>query len=150
MRIPGLAAASMLFLAGFAPAPGNRPSWLAGHWMHEDKEKAVWTEESWLSRGRMLVGVAMSGSGEAVKSFEYMRIETDKDGSTTFWASPQGRTPVPFRMVSLGAAEVVFQNPANDYPTRIVYRRSGGLLVATISGPGGAYAQTWRYRRVRD
>jgi hypothetical protein len=145
-----MAAASMLFLTAFTPALGDRPSWLSGHWVHEDKAKAAWTEETWLSRGKMLVGVAMSGSGDVVKIYEYMRIETDKDGSTTFWASPQGGTAVPFKMVSLGVAEVVFENPANDYPTRIVYRRAGDLLVATISGQGGARAQTWRYRRVRD
>lgn len=150
MRKPGLAAASMLFITGFTLTPGERPFWLEGHWVHEDKAKGSWTEESWLSRGRMLVGVAMSGSGEAAKNYEYMRIETDKEGRTTFWASPQGRTHVPFKMVSLGAAEVVFENPANDFPTRITYRRANDLLVATISGPGGAKAQTWRYRRVGD
>ncbi|HEX8308706.1 MAG TPA: DUF6265 family protein [Allosphingosinicella sp.] len=140
----------MLCLTGFASSPGERPFWLGGHWVHEDKERSSWTEESWLSRGKMLVGVAMSGSGEVAKSFEYMRIETDKDGKTSFWAAPQGRAPVPFKMVRLSAAEVVFENPANDFPTRIAYRRAGGLLTATISGPAGANAQTWRYRRARD
>jgi hypothetical protein len=145
-----LAAASMLFMTGFTLTPGERPFWLGGHWVHEDRAKGTWTEENWLSRGKMLAGVSMSGSGEMVKSYEFMRIETDKEGRTTFWASPQGGKPVPFRMVSLSAAEVVFENPANDFPTRITYRRADDLLVATISGPGGANAQTWRYRRVGD
>lgn len=150
MRKSGLAVAAMIGLAGFAPAPGDRPHWLGGHWVHEDKKRSSWTEESWLSRGGMLVGVGMTGSGEVTKSFEYMRIETDKEERTTFWASPQGGRPVPFRMVSLSAAEVVFENSANDFPTRISYRRSGDLLIATISGPGGADARTWRYRRASD
>lgn len=149
MRKLALAAASMLFTTGFTLTL-ERPFWLSGHWVQEDKEKGTWTEESWLSRGRMLAGVSMSGSGEIVKSYEYMRIETDGEGRTTFWASPQGGKPVPFRMVWLSAAEVVFENPANDFPTRITYRRANDLLVATISGPGGAKAQTWRYRRMRD
>jgi hypothetical protein len=144
------AAAAMLCLTAFTPTPGDRPFWLGGHWVQEDKDRSSWTEETWLSRGRMLVGVGMSGSGEVTKSYEYMRIETDKEGRTTFWASPQGAKAVPFKMVSLSAAEVVFENPANDFPTRITYRRSNDLLVATISGPGGANARTWRYRRVRD
>jgi hypothetical protein len=116
--------------------------------VHEGK--GSWSEESWLSRGKMLVGVSMSGSGDVAKSYEFMRIETGKDGRTTFWASPQGRSPVPFRMISLSAAEAVFENPANDYPTRITYRRSDDVLVATISGPGGTNAESWRYRRLRD
>lgn len=150
MRKLGLAAAAMLCLTGFTLTTGERPFWLSGHWVHEDKDRSSWTEETWLSRGRMLVGVGMSGSGEVTKTYEYMRIETDKEGRTTFWASPQGGRPVPFKMVSLSAAEVVFENPANDFPTRITYRRADDLLVATISGPGGANAQTWRYRRVGD
>jgi hypothetical protein len=149
MRKFGAALAAMLCLTGFTLTPGERPFWLSGRWLHEDKARSSWTEESWLSRGPMLVGVSMSGSGEVVKSFEYMRIETDEEGRTTFWASPQGHNPVPFRMVSLTAAEVVFENRTNDFPTRITYRRSDDLLVATISGPDGARAQTWRYRRVR-
>jgi hypothetical protein len=150
MRKFELALAAMLGLTGFTLTPGDRPFWLGGHWVHEDKDRSSWTEESWLSRGGMLVGVGITGSGEVTKSFEFMRIETDKAGRTTFWASPQGRKPVPFRMVSLSAAKVVFENPANDFPTRISYRRVDDLLVATIAGPGGAKAQTWRYRRMRD
>ena len=150
MRKFAMAAAAMLCLTGFTLTFGERPFWLSGHWVHEDKDKGSWTEESWLWRGGMLVGVSMTGSAGVTKSYEYMRIDTDKEGRTTFWASPRGRTPVPFKMVSLSAAEVVFENPANDYPTRITYRRSDDLLVATISGPGGTNAQTWRYRRARD
>lgn len=144
------AAAAMLCLTAFNLTPGDRPFWLSGHWVHEDKERSAWTEESWLSRGQMLVGVGLSGSGETTKSYEYMRIDKDKDGRLTFWGSPQGTTPVPFRMTSLSAAEVVFENPAHDFPTRISYRREDDVLIATVSGPGGANAQTWRYRRVRD
>jgi hypothetical protein len=150
MRKSGLGVAAMLGLTAFTLTPGERPFWLSGHWVYEDKDRSSWTEESWLSRGRMLVGVGMSGAGEVTKTYEYMRIETDEDGGTTFWASPQGGNPVPFRMVSLSAAEVVFENPANEFPTRITYRRADDLLIATISGPGGANAQTWRYRRAGD
>jgi hypothetical protein len=141
---------ALLCLTGFALTTGERPFWLSGHWVHEDKAKGIWTEESWLSRGEMLVGVGMSGSGDTVKSFEYMRIARDRDGRMTFWGSPQGQTPVPFPMTSLTAAEVVFENPAHDFPTRISYRRSDDVLTATISGPGGANAQSWKYRSVRD
>ncbi|HEU0098258.1 MAG TPA: DUF6265 family protein [Allosphingosinicella sp.] len=150
MRKFGLAAAAMLWLTGFTLTPGERPFWLSGHWLHEDKEKSAWTEESWLVRGDMMVGVGMSGSGEAVESYEYMRIARGKDGRMTFWGSPRGSAPVPFPMVSLSAAEVVFENPAHDYPTRISYRREDDVLIATVSGPNGSKAQSWRYRRVRD
>ena len=147
MRKIALLAAAMLCLTGFTVTPGERPFWLSGHWVHEDQRSGAWTEESWISRGDMLVGVGMSGSGDVTKSFEFMRIGRDEDGRMTFWGSPQGQAPVPFRMVSLTAAEVVFENPAHDFPSRIRYRRADDLLTATISGPGDANAQTWSYKR---
>ena len=145
-----LLAAAFLCLAGFTLTPGERPFWLSGHWAHEAKDRSSWTEESWIARGDMMVGVGISGSGETARSFEYMRIAKDKDGAMTFWGSPQGSKPVPFKMVWLGAAEVVFENPAHDFPTRISYRREDDVLIATVSGPGGSKPQTWRYRRVGD
>jgi Domain of unknown function (DUF6265) len=145
-----LALAAMLCLTGFTQSFGDRPFWLSGHWAREDKDKGSWTEESWIDRGGMLVGVGISGSGATVGSYEYMRIGKDESGRTVFWGSPQGQAPVPFKMVWLSAAEVVFENPAHDFPTRISYRRADDVLTATISGPGGADAQTWVYRRVGD
>lgn len=150
MRKIALLAAAMVCLTGFTLTPGERPFWLGGHWVREDKAKGSWTEESWLARGDLMVGVGMSGSGEKARSFEFMRIAKDKDGVMTFWGSPQGGPPVPFKMVSLSAAEVVFENPAHDFPTRIRYRREDDLLIATVSGPEGKDAQTWRFRRVGD
>jgi hypothetical protein len=150
MRKLGLAAAAMLGLTAFTLTPGERPFWLEGHWVHESKDRSSWTEESWLVRGDMMVGVGLNGSGEVAKSYEFMRIAKDKDGRMTFWGSPRGAAPVPFRMVSLSAAEVAFENPAHDFPTRITYRREDDVLIATVSGPGGSKPQTWRYRRVGD
>ena len=51
------------------------------------------------------------------------------------------------KLVSAAANSVVFENPAHDFPTRIAYRRHGKVLTATISGPGGAGSQSWRYVR---
>lgn len=150
MRTSATAAAAILFLTAFNLTPGDRPFWLSGHWVHEERDRSSWTEESWLGRGDVMVGVGTSGSGGVTKSYEFMRIAKDEEGRTTFWASPQGAAPVPFKMVSLSPAEVVFENKENDYPSRISYRREDDVLIATISGPAGRNAKTWRYRRVGD
>jgi hypothetical protein len=55
---------------------------------------------------------------------------------------------VAFPAVETGAARVTFENLSHDYPTRIAYSRSGNRLTASISGPGGANAQTWVYSKV--
>ena len=138
-------------LAGVASAPAAKVQnlgWMSGAWVSESKDG--WTEELWTSeRGGMLLGTNRSGKGTAATGFEFMRIAADADGALTYWASPSGQKPVGFRLFSSGPNQVAFENPANDYPTRIAYRRVGGTLHAAISGPGGKNTMTWTFRRAR-
>jgi hypothetical protein len=121
-------------------------AWLAGTW--EARTGPSWTEERWAPpRGGVMLGTSLSGEGTAAQGYEFMRIAADAEGTIAFWGSPGGKPAVPFRLVSASKAELVFENPRHDYPTRIVYRREGAALTATISGPGGANAMRWRYRR---
>jgi hypothetical protein len=139
-------------VTGAAPAPGkgrtgiDRAAWLAGTWVAETGNR--WTEERWASpRGGVMLGTSLSGKGAVASSFEYMRISLDDKGRLVFWGSAEGKPPVPFPAADGGPDLLAFENPAHDYPTRISYRREGGRLIATISGPNGANPMIWRYRR---
>ena len=145
-----LAMTAAAALAGAAPGEGLEGlAWLAGTWVEETDGR--WTEERWAPpRGGVMLGTSLSGRGDAATSYEFARIAVDGDGKVAFFASPGGQPPVGFRLVSQGAGEVVFENPANDYPVRIAYRREGDVLSAQIEGPGGADPMRWRYRRARD
>ena len=136
-------------VAATAAAPATRVDdlgWLSGSWVSDTRQG--WTEELWTApRGGVMLGVNRSGKGERASGFEYMRIAADSAGRISFWASPQGAAAVPFRLVSSGPREAVFENPKNDYPTRIVYRRTGTTLAATISGPDGTRPMRWTFRR---
>jgi hypothetical protein len=94
-----------------------------------------------------MLGLNRSGKGAKATGFEFMRIQRDERGRVLFWASPGGKTPVSFLRTRSGPREAVFENPANDYPTRIVYRREGDVLKATISGPEGKNPISWSFRR---
>lgn len=123
------------------------PQWMSGTWL--SRKGDTWIEERWAPpRAGVMLGTSLSGSGGEAASYEYMRIAPSADGLITFWGSPGGAPPVPFPMVSGSAQEAVFENPKHDFPTRIVYRREGEALVATISGPGGSNAQSWKYARI--
>ena len=129
-----------------APDRAEDLGWMAGRWIAEGDSS--WTEESWSrARGGAMLGTALTGKGDAAQHYEFMRIAPDAQGRLTFWASPQGRAPSPFHSVGGGAGEIVFLNPAHDYPQRIHYRREGAELVATISLADGSRPQTWRYQR---
>ena len=141
-----LAAAILLGAAAPSGPDAGRLGWLSGSWINENGER--WTEESWsAARGGMRLGTGRSGRGATVRDWEFMRIAPDSDGVLAFWGSPKGAPAVPFRLVSLTATEAVFANPSHDYPQRIVYRRDGPALVATISAADGSNATSWRYKR---
>ena len=139
-------------LVAAAAAPASTPdaaddlAWMAGSWVSEGD--SLWTEERWSRpRGGVMVGTALTGKGDTAQSYEFMRIARDGKGRLTFWGSPQGKEATPFPVAAGGEGEIVFLNPGHDYPQRIVYRREGAELVATISLADGSNPQTWRYRR---
>ena len=121
--------------------------WLSGAWISQGKDG--WTEEQWTSpRGDMMLGTNRSGKADKASAFEFMRIAPDGLGRISFWASPGGKAAVRFPLVSSGPGEATFENPANDFPTRIVYRRKGEMLVATISGPEGKSPFSWTFKKL--
>jgi hypothetical protein len=146
-----MALAGALLLGSAAPAAPNgstAPSiaWMSGTWVTETAGR--WTEERWAPpRAGVLLGTSLSGRGNRAESFEFLRIAADENGKVSYWGSPEGATPVAFALVRASRNELVFENPSHDFPTRIAYRRNGNILTATVSGPGGKDAQSWRYRR---
>lgn len=146
LSLPAKLAAAAL-LIGAAPAqPLAMPSWLVGDW--EANSGRRWTEEHWIApRAGAMLGTSRTGSGTKMGSYEFLRISHDADGGLTYWGSPEGKAPVPFRLVQSGPTFAVFENPAHDYPQRIRYQRTGRMLVATISDIKGAQAMSWSYRQ---
>ena len=94
---------------------------------------------------RRLLGTAPS-KGKA--SFENLRIAAS-DETWTYWASPMGRTPVPFRLVEASAQRAGFANPEYGFPARIVYWREGDELLARIEGTikDKPAAVEWRFAK---
>ena len=149
MRPMGFALGMMLVGSAQAASPGpSMPAWMSGHW--EAADGGGWIEERWSPpRGGVMLGTNLSGKDSKAQAFEFLRIASEADGTVNYWGSPQGKPAVPFRMVSQSSSEVAFENPKHDFPTRIVYRRSGATMTATVSGPGGKGAQSWTFRLSR-
>lgn len=113
------------------------------------REGDRWAEECWtIPRGGQMIGSGRTGSGDAVRSFELMRIERGEDGVLAFLASPGGRGWTPFTATADAGDGVTFENAANDYPQRIHYWRESELLKAEISLEDGRNAMTWTFRRM--
>ena len=125
-----LSAAALLQAAPAAPAPDL--SWLAGYWL--DCSRGREASETWSDpRAGLMVGHTVTvRNGRS--GFEFARITHMQDGVLAYVAQPAGGAPTPFRLIESGPQRVVFANPANDFPHRIIYSRTGDVLAARIEG----------------
>ena len=132
---------------GAQSAARSLPEWMAGTWMTEDG--ATWSDEVWTdARGGLMLGIARTGFGPRLDSWELAQIRQRPDGTITFVAQPRGKDASEFPMVLVSEEAIEFANPAHDYPQRIRYWRQGKLLMAEISRIDGSQAMRWNYRPV--
>lgn len=126
--------AGLVLGSGAAMAAPAEFDWLAGHWCGGTEERSL--DEVWLPEaGGALLGMSRTLSHGEMESFEYMRL-VPAGKAAGLHVQPNGVAPTTFVIADHGANWVVFENPQNDFPTRIEYRRDGTVLKASISGPG--------------
>ena len=132
--LTALSAALLIQTTPISPAPDL--SWMAGYWL--DCSGGREASETWSDpRQGLLVGHTVTvRNGRS--GFEFARIGAMPDGVLTYFAQPGGAAPTPFRLIESGPQQVIFANPANDFPNRIIYQRtvsaSGDVLTARIEG----------------
>lgn len=137
-------AAVLMMAVGVPACAADLPDWLTGEWQQERGDR--WSEEVWtLPRGGTMIGVGRTGRGESLGSWEVMRIVRAGDGTLSFHAAPEGGAETVFPVVEQGVRDIIFANPAHDYPQRIRYWREGRLLMAETSKMDGSGAQNWTY-----
>jgi hypothetical protein len=122
--------------AAEAPPAAARLAWLAGCWSYVGAEPG--SGETWMPpAGGVLLAVARSVEGGRVVAWELLRI-VEEDGSLAYYASPDGAPQTRFALSSLTANEVVFENPTNEFPRRVIYRLAqSGDISARIEGAAG-------------
>ena len=143
-----LFAAGLLLLMGQAPPPARVADlgWMSGRW--ETAVGGRWTEEVWSApRGGVMLGYSRTGTGEAMREFEFLRLAAGADGVPAYLAQPGGGPAVAFRLTAHSRTSVTFDNPGHDFPQPISYVRTGNRMVATISALDGSNAMSWTYRR---
>lgn len=143
-----LGAVLALGLLGQAPPPASVGdlAWMAGRW--EASGNGRWTEEVWSTpRDGLMLGFSRSMREDVGGEFEFLRIAPGPDGTPTYFAQPQGGPAIAFRLVSRETNSATFENPAHDYPQRIIYRRYGRSMTATISSIDGSGERSWSFGR---
>lgn len=114
-------------------------AWLAGCWAAPDAETGsgeMWTAPA----GGTVFGVSRTVKGGRTVAWEFMQIRDEADG-TYFVAKPSGQAETRFKALTLTGTRAVFENPAHDFPQRVIYeRRDGGTLLGRIEGTRGGKA----------
>ncbi len=109
---------------------------LSGCWEISTPERKLLVSEQWMSPA----GFAMIGMGRTVRngkmgSYEFLRIVQDDTGIHYIAKPSQSKSETSFKLVKWAANEAVFENPAHDFPQRIIYKLSGtDSLAARIEG----------------
>ncbi len=142
-------------LLAASPLPAAEPidalGWIAGCWQAEGGPAGA--GEWWMPpAGGMLLGMSRTPRPGRSAMFEFMRIEQAADGSIALLAQPLGRPETRFAAREHGADGAVFENPAHDFPQRVIYRRDGAARIAArIEGPaadGGVQGIDFPLQRV--
>ncbi|HET6603416.1 MAG TPA: DUF6265 family protein [Xanthomonadaceae bacterium] len=127
--------------AAAASADATTLEWISGCWAAESGEPG--SGETWSSpRGGTLLATSRSVRGGRTVAHEFVIVRPRADGVLEYVAHPSGQSPAAFALVEAGEHQVVFENPAHDFPQRIEYRRDGERLLASIHGPSGAGTRT--------
>jgi hypothetical protein len=128
-----------IFILAISIAPiaaaADFPGWMAGSW--QGSMGCVAMEEHWTTaKGDVMLGMHRDVQPAKKTWFEFLRIERHDDG-VYYMAMPGGRPATPFKMTRREAARVVFENPAHDFPKRIIYwQPAKNRLCTRVEGKG--------------
>jgi hypothetical protein len=135
-KAPKKAAPPALDAAGLA--------FMSGHW--ETAPGGQQTDENWTDvAGGTLFGTSRTVAGGKTVFFEFLRVETRKDG-VFYVAQPKGGKGTDFQLVKLEGEKATFENLAHDFPKRILYWKDGKDLVARIEGDGSEPEKAQEFR----
>lgn len=124
-------------------------AWLTGTWIDERGDAS--SEHIWTSvRGGTLLGLQRDIRPGRDTWVEFVKVHETPAG-IVFSVIPLGQPQTDFTLASLSEGRVVFENPAHDFPQRIVYQlENDDILVATIEGSadGEQRSAEWRWTRL--
>lgn len=122
--------------AAMVPAAGpsiNDAAWIAGCWSFERGGRTV--AEHWMApAGGTMMGLSRTVAAGKTTEWEFLIIREGANG-LDYVAKPSRQPEATFTAASVTGQEIVFENPAHDFPKRISYKRDGETLTAAIEGP---------------
>ena len=107
-------------------------------------------EEQWMApRGGIMLNLGRTVRGDTLVEYESVVLR-EQAGRLVYEAHPSGQPSAVFTSQTVTDSEVVFENPAHDYPQRVGYTRNGDALLGWIDGTANGKARRveFPYHRV--
>lgn len=111
-------------------------AFMAGCWELSVPQRKMTIAEQWMKpAGGSLIGMGRTVVDGKTVSHEFLRIVSGEAGIDYIAKPSSSKDETAFRLSKATATEVVFENPAHDFPQRIIYKKSdAGSLFARIEG----------------
>lgn len=130
-------------------------AWMSGTWTCAQWGGQFY--EHWMKpTGGVMVGTGQHVADGKSKFVEFMSVEADAEGIAMWMllGSPSKgpKQGMPFRLVKLSGREATFENPKNEFPTRIIYRfKSESSMLCRLEGTqkGKPAATEFSFERVK-
>lgn len=110
--------------------------WLIGCWRRDSPRGPVYRERWRRLPGDTLWGASVTTRGDSVITSERLHI-VQRGDTIVYVAEPEGQARTEFVATMVTARLAVFENPAHDFPQRVIYRAAGDSLHARIDGMVG-------------
>ena len=115
-----------------APDPVAQVAWLQGCWRAAGAEAG--SVEQWTApAGGTMLGLSRTVKGGKTVAHEFLQIRETAPGKLAYIAMPSGQATTTFGLAEASASHAVFENPAHDFPQRVIYRRDGDSIL-TVNG----------------
>jgi uncharacterized protein DUF6265 len=110
--------------------------WMAGCWEQSAGARVI--EEQWMRpRAGLMLGVGRTVVGDSLREYEQVAL-FERGGRLVYAATPARQAPAEFESIAVSDSAVTFENPAHDFPQRVIYRRRGAdSLLARVEGMRG-------------
>lgn len=110
----------------------HRAAWLQGCWAQTTPAGSV--EESWTTaKAGSMIGVGRTIRDGKMTAYEMIVLREQGD-RLAYEAHPSGQPAATFLSTRISASELVFENPAHDFPQEVGYRLDGDKLLGWIRG----------------
>jgi hypothetical protein len=126
-------------------------SWIMGEWKNDtDTAKTIYEIWRGTNTGELSGrGLAVTGTDTVVT--EKLWIRPTDSGLFYIADVPHNEAPIWFKMTEVESTQVVFENPAHDFPKRISYRSIGeDSLHARISGSDAGDGHDFYFVRKKE